>query len=97
MRHSLLAAMLLLSGCATAAPEAADEIAFTCADGRELRVAFTEDRARVTAPQGTFALAQQPSGSGFIYSDGPRTLRGKGDEVRWEFARMAPLVCQRVR
>ena len=38
-------------------------------------------------------LHQQPSGSGFVYSNGPNTIRGKGDELRVEIGRMVPMLC----
>lgn len=41
----------------------------------------------------TLELQQQPSGSGFIYSNGPNTVRGKGDELVLEIGRMAPIRC----
>ena len=41
-------------------------------------------------------LQQQPSGSGFVYSNGPNTVRGKGDEITIEIGRMVPLACKAV-
>ena len=42
----------------------------------------------------TLELQQQPSGSGFVYSNGPSTVRGKGDELTLEIGRMAPIACR---
>lgn len=39
-------------------------------------------------------LQQQPSASGFIYGNGPVTVRGKGSELIIEVGRMAPIRCQ---
>ena len=39
-------------------------------------------------------LAQQRSASGFIYSNGPNTIRGKGDALTIEIGRMVPIQCQ---
>jgi membrane-bound inhibitor of C-type lysozyme len=86
-----------LSACATPPPtwppHPGDPVTFSCADGSTLTAVFTQDSATVTTRQGTFTLPQQIMGSGIRYSDGMRTFVGKGKEMRWEFARMAPLVC----
>jgi membrane-bound inhibitor of C-type lysozyme len=42
----------------------------------------------------TIELQQQPAASGFIYSNGPNTVRGKGDELRLEIGRMAAITCR---
>ena len=39
-------------------------------------------------------LQQQRSGSGFLYSNGPNTVRGKGNELTLEIGRMAPIACK---
>ncbi len=39
-------------------------------------------------------LPQRPSGSGFVYSNGPNTIRGKGRELKVEIGRMVPIQCQ---
>ena len=100
MRAHALPVLLLssvLAACATA-PEpdpvsAPTEVVFTCDGGVELRATFAEGSATVVSPDGTFTLPQQVMGSGVRYSDGMRTFVGKGKEMRWEFARRAPLVC----
>jgi hypothetical protein len=38
-------------------------------------------------------LQQRPAASGFLYSNGPNTVRGKGDEIMVEIGRMVPLKC----
>jgi hypothetical protein len=38
-------------------------------------------------------LSQQPSGSGFMYSNGPNTIRGKGNDLTVEIGRMVPIQC----
>ena len=42
----------------------------------------------------TIELQQQPSGSGFIYSNGPNTIRGKGNDLTVEIGRMVPIQCK---
>ncbi len=39
-------------------------------------------------------LQQQPAASGFVYGNGPTTVRGKGDELTMEIGRMVPIRCQ---
>ncbi|MBI1187672.1 MAG: hypothetical protein GC206_10160 [Alphaproteobacteria bacterium] len=100
MRRIALAALAAAAGCASVAappPLAPDEQRFACEDGTELRARFVGDHVDVIARQGAFVLTRQPSASGFFYSDGPRGLRGQGDEVRWEFGRAVPVTCARQR
>lgn len=42
----------------------------------------------------TWELQQQPAAYGFLYSNGPNAVRGKGDELIVEVGRMVPLKCQ---
>ena len=42
----------------------------------------------------TTELQQQPSGSGFVYSNGPITVRGKGDDLSLEIGHMVPIACR---
>jgi uncharacterized lipoprotein YbaY len=61
-------------------------VSFRCEDGSTLEVVF--DRANetaevTTAEPATYSLMAEPTGSGFAYGDAVRTLRGKGQEVRW--------------
>ena len=39
-------------------------------------------------------LQQQPAASGFLYTNGPNTVRGKGSELIIEVGRMVPIRCQ---
>ncbi len=39
-------------------------------------------------------LQQQPAASGFIYTNGPNTVRGKGNDLTIEIGRMVPIQCQ---
>jgi membrane-bound inhibitor of C-type lysozyme len=38
-------------------------------------------------------LQQQPAASGFRYTNGPNTVRGKGGELSVEIGRMVPIRC----
>lgn len=72
------------------------EVAFTCTNGPDLSVRFFPDQeiAVLVRNGETVELQQQPSASGFIYSSGPTTIRGKGEDLTVEIGRMVPLQCQ---
>ena len=103
MKHALwLAATVTVSACTGPAPADSSTIAVTyhCANGDKLLVSY--DRRQETATLATALLApedttltlpRQISGSGFIYSDGEVTLRGKGQEVQLQAGRRAPVSC----
>ncbi len=106
MRQLTLTCLALaLMGCASApgdegagvAGEVLD-VAFVCDRDERMAVRFYPDRelAVLTRHDQQIELPQQPSGSGFIYSNGPNTIRGKGDELTVEIGRMAPIHCKAV-
>lgn len=73
-----------------------NEVAFTCEGGEALVVRFHpgEERAVLVRNGDEIELRQQVSASGFIYSNGPNTIRGKGDDLTVEIGRMVPLQCK---
>lgn len=97
---SALLATLIACACASApmndSPPDVRDVAFTCVNGQSLSVRFfpTQETALLMRNGETIELRQQPSGSGFIYSNGPNTIRGKGDELMVEIGRMAPIRCK---
>lgn len=99
MKLAFLAPLAVLAaGCATTADpgsSAAREVAFSCTNGESLSVRFLPEReAAVLLRNGDeIELQQQVSGSGFIYSNGPNTIRGKGNELTVEIGRMVPIQC----
>lgn len=103
----VVAALLagLASGCVTAvpagdpaAPQGEIKVDFACTNGESLSVRFIQDRelAVLTRQGDSIELQQQPSGSGFIYSNGPNTIRGKGNDLTVEIGRMMPIQCSAV-
>lgn len=74
----------------------AREVVFSCTNGHSLSVRFfpAQGVAVLVRNGETIELQQQPSGSGFSYSNGPTTIRGKGDELTVEIGRMVPLQCK---
>ena len=97
--HSFLATTVVLSGCATPdapAPSGEHEVAFSCDNGEQLQVRFSQARGMATLLRNGEAieLPQQPAGSGFAYGNGRTTVRGKGDELTVEVGRMLPFHCR---
>ncbi len=104
MKTSFLAGFAIFAaGCtanlSTGAPSSADpavnEVAFSCTNGESLTVRFiaASETAVLVRHGDEIELQQQPSGSGFIYSNGPNTIRGKGDALTVEIGRMVPIHC----
>ena len=102
MKALIAAAVIacVTAACATKTP-AADpapggrDVAFACTNGEELSVRFflSQGRAVLVRQGQSIELPQQPSGSGFIYSNGPNTIRGKGADLTVEIGRMVPIQC----
>lgn len=84
------------AGATAATPGAEHEVRFLCNNGQNLAVRFAQDaeRAVLTRNGQSITLQQQPSASGFVYSNGANTIRGKGDHLTVEIGRMVPLHCQ---
>ncbi|MDN3921192.1 MliC family protein [Roseateles violae] len=89
----------LLAACAAPTPpgEAAGErrVHYACANGESLEMRFLGAQGiGLLLRQGeTIELRQQVAGSGFLYANGPTTVRGKGSELIVEIGRMAPITC----
>lgn len=96
-RLGLACGMALLAGCmprSTAAPT----VVFQCDDALQLSVRFEAEQALVSLPDGAqLRLPQQRAASGFWYSSGQYSLRGKGDEAQWTVGRRVPVACRAVR
>jgi membrane-bound inhibitor of C-type lysozyme len=79
MTRCLIAACLLVAGCATA--PGAREVTYLCGGGRLAAVTFSGETARLRLANDTFELRHEPAASGARYS-GPRaTLHTKEDEA----------------
>ena len=93
-------AAVISVGCATTLPPASGsmverQVAFTCAGNESLSVRFIPMRevAILIRDGERIELKQQPTSSGFIYSNGPNTIRGLGDQLTVEIGRMMPIQC----
>lgn len=85
---------VVLVGCMPRA-SAAPTVVYQCEDVVRLSVRFESDQARVSLPDGAvLSLPQQRAASGFWYSSGLHTLRGKGDEAEWTVGRRMPMACR---
>ena len=93
------ASAVLLAACAAGTEKSEDgvrSVKFGCANGERIEMRFFPAQGvGVLVRHGKpIELQQQPAASGFVYSNGPNTVRGKGDELIVEIGRMAPLKCQ---
>ena len=97
----------LCAGCAapSAPPQANDykgeptneiRTRFSCKDGEEIEMRFFNlQGVAVLVRQGeNIELQQEPAASGFKYSNGSTTVRGKGDALTLEIGRMMPIECK---
>lgn len=86
----------LAAGCA--APDAATErsVNFLCDNGERVALRFFPQQGVGVLVRGgrTLELQQQPAASGFVYSNGTHTVRGKGEDLVIEVGRMVPLRCK---
>ena len=71
------------------------DVTFHCDNGETFGVRFytTRELAVLVRNGDEIELPQQRSGSGFIYSNGSNTIRGKGDNLTVEIGRMMPIEC----
>ena len=91
---ALVAGMLALVGA-----QAADEVIrahYACDQGEKIEVRYFPQKgtAVLVRHKKALELRQEVSGSGFIYSNGRTTIRGKGDDLTLEIGRRAPLDCR---
>ena len=68
---------------------------FSCKDGEEVEMRFfnLQGVGVLVRNRETIELQQEPAASGFKYSNGPTTVRGKGDALTLEIGRMIPIEC----
>ena len=102
MRMLCFSWFLVMAGCASSTAVTNDsspddrEVTFACMNGETIAVRFfpAQGVAVLVRNGNTIELQQQPTGSGFLYSNGPNTIRGKGDELMLEIGRMVPVPCK---
>ncbi len=98
--RTLIIAGALLAGCAAQAPQGEPtgerRVDYLCANGEGVQMRFFPLQGVGVLVRGgrTMELQQRPAGSGFLYSNGPNSVRGKGDELTIEVGRMVPLRCR---
>ena len=86
--------MFLAAGCNAAETERT--VKFACDNGEEVEVHFKpQSRVAVLLRNGnTKDLQRQPAASGFLYSSGHFSIRGKDDDLIVEVGKMVPLKCR---
>ena len=69
---------------------------FTCDNDETIEVRFFPDQGIAVLVRGgqNVELQQEPSGSGFKYSNGQTTIQGKGDELMLNVGMMATAKCK---
>lgn len=100
---AVILSWLLLASCMDDAPVSSSagemptetRVSFSCVNGERLEMRFfpLQGIAVLMRNGDRLELQQQVSASGFIYSNGPTTVRGKGDEISVEIGRMMPIIC----
>jgi membrane-bound inhibitor of C-type lysozyme len=68
---------------------------FICTDGQLLSVHIIHNKSTAILVQNgkSIELQQKPTGSGFMYSSGANSIRGKGNNLTVEIGRETPLHC----
>lgn len=69
---------------------------FSCVNGEKVFVRFNNNSAVLTRYGTAIELQQERSASGFVYTNGPNTIRGQGDDLTIEVGRMFPIQCKAV-
>ena len=107
--YVLLLLLALCGGCATTQqtqeessdsgatyPTNASRARYACEGGESIEVRFfvQEGRAVLVREDKRMELQQQRTGSGFLYANGPTSIRGKGNELILQDGRMVPLRCK---
>ncbi|MBY0563469.1 MAG: hypothetical protein K2P58_04705 [Hyphomonadaceae bacterium] len=101
MRFMLVAALVVLAGCATPCPVTATgplEARFRCEDGSTLEATFTRAPDAVRVRQDGYppvALRARLGGAALRYVGGGAELRGGGAAVRWIRPGAAETSCRR--
>jgi len=98
MRALVVGLLLALGAAACTSDAEVIEVEFSCINSADVTVRFFPDQELAVLLRNgeEIELPQQRSGSGFIYSNGPNTIRGKGNELSVEIGRMVPLQCSRI-
>jgi hypothetical protein len=71
-------------------------VTYDCANGESVSVRFPtgNGNAVLTRHGQTIELRWRASSQGFIFSDGPNTIRGKDAEMMLEIGSEVPVSCQ---
>ena len=71
------------------------QVLFECVGNIPVTVRFYKDseRAVMIRNNENIELKQEPTASGFSYTNGPNSIRGKGDDLVLQIGRMAAINC----
>lgn len=94
----LLTIAATLSACSHTPPARPDfpRTTYACDNGEQVEMRFfpAQGVGVLVRAGKTVELQQQPVASGFLYSNGPTSVRGKDREISVEIGRMMPIRCQ---
>lgn len=82
-------------GHATAGKPNVNVVNYQCENGESIRVSYFIDQEKAILERNgdSIELPQRPAASGMLYSNGPNTIRGKGNDLSLEIGRMMPVAC----
>ncbi|MEI6895744.1 MAG: MliC family protein [Colwellia sp.] len=99
-RFSTIIVPLLLIACTHSenlpSTQSYNEISYVCERGKPVLVRYykNEELAVLIREEQTIELHQEPTASGFLYSNMKVSIRGKGSNISIGFGRMVPMSCQ---
>ena len=78
--------------------KSAKKVEYSCKNNRKLTVSYTSANDEAIAiingqHRQPIILPAKPTASGFLYSNGKHTLRGKAGDLQWTIGRMMPIKC----
>lgn len=92
---NIISAVTFLGSACTAIDTSSYTVEFDCERLGKVNVTFDDkqESAIVLLRGDNLVLLQQPAASGFYYSNGKTSIRGKGQVLTIEIGRMAPIQC----
>ena len=102
MKSALLGALCVVfcAGCSPPVhqgePTGERHVQYICDHGEHVEMRFfpLQGVGVLVRNDKPMELQQQPAASGFRYTNGPNTVRGKGDELIIEISRRVPIRCR---
>lgn len=96
---ALTSLSVVLASCssptATLKDAEAKTVEYNCDNGQQVTLHFPANSATALLERlgNKIPLTRQDSDSGFVFSNGPNTVKGNDQEIRVEIGRMMPIRC----